>query len=85
MKEPEILEIGCSTGMLSFMIAPHVHSVIAIDAAKAMIVISLHENLVEVALPTANEVGRVRTLTRSCIYIMTTNLTLVFQMLNEGI
>ena len=32
-----VLEIGCGTGILSFLIAPHVDLVVAIDAAKGMI------------------------------------------------
>lgn len=33
----EVLEIGCGTGIMSFLIAPHVQRVIAIDAAQGMI------------------------------------------------
>jgi SAM-dependent methyltransferase len=33
----DVLEIGCGTGLLSFMIAPHVRSLTAVDAAKSMI------------------------------------------------
>ena len=33
----QVLEIGCGTGILSFLIAPHVERVVAIDAAEGMI------------------------------------------------
>ncbi|KAJ9655583.1 hypothetical protein H2198_005584 [Neophaeococcomyces mojaviensis] len=33
----DVLELGCGTGLLSFMIAPKVHEVVAVDAAQGMI------------------------------------------------
>jgi SAM-dependent methyltransferase len=36
-KELDILEIGCGTGLLSFMIAPYVRSLTAVDSAQGMI------------------------------------------------
>lgn len=33
----QVLEIGCGTGILSFLVAPHVERVVAIDAAEGMI------------------------------------------------
>ncbi|KAK4620003.1 hypothetical protein CLAFUW4_11114 [Fulvia fulva] len=33
----EVLEIGCGTGILSFLLAPHVQRIIAVDAAEGMI------------------------------------------------
>ena len=33
----QVLEIGCGTGIMSFLIAPHVETVVAIDAAEGMI------------------------------------------------
>ena len=33
----QVLEIGCGTGILSFLIAPHVERLVAIDAAEGMI------------------------------------------------
>ncbi|KAK3071394.1 hypothetical protein LTR53_008706 [Teratosphaeriaceae sp. CCFEE 6253] len=33
----QVLEIGCGTGILSFLIAPHVARVVAVDAAEGMI------------------------------------------------
>ena len=33
----QVLEIGCGTGILSFLIAPHVQRVVAVDAAQGMI------------------------------------------------
>ncbi|KAK5079756.1 hypothetical protein LTR70_008811 [Exophiala xenobiotica] len=36
-KKLDVLEIGCGTGLLSFMIAPKVHEVVAVDAAQGMI------------------------------------------------
>jgi SAM-dependent methyltransferase len=33
----DVLEIGCGTGLLSFLIAPYVRSVTAVDAAQGMI------------------------------------------------
>ncbi|KAK3673186.1 hypothetical protein LTR78_007026 [Recurvomyces mirabilis] len=33
----QVLEIGCGTGILSFLIAPHVQHVVAVDAAEGMI------------------------------------------------
>lgn len=33
----QVLEIGCGTGILSFLIAPHVDRVVAVDAAEGMI------------------------------------------------
>ena len=33
----QVLEIGCGTGILSFLIAPHVERLVAIDAADGMI------------------------------------------------
>lgn len=32
-----VLEIGCGTGIMSFLMAPHVQSVVAVDAAEGMI------------------------------------------------
>ncbi|WPG97363.1 Hypothetical protein R9X50_00013800 [Acrodontium crateriforme] len=32
-----VLEIGCGTGILSFLLAPHVQRVVAVDAAEGMI------------------------------------------------
>lgn len=36
-KPKQVLEIGCGTGILSLLIAPHVERVVAIDAAQGMI------------------------------------------------
>ncbi|CAN9477474.1 unnamed protein product [Alternaria alternata] len=36
-KELDVLEIGCGTGLLSFMLAPHVRSLIGVDTADGMI------------------------------------------------
>ena len=36
-KPKQVLEIGCGTGIMSFLIAPHVERVVAIDAAEGMI------------------------------------------------
>lgn len=36
-KDLDVLEIGCGTGILSFLLAPHVHRVVAVDAAEGMI------------------------------------------------
>ena len=36
-KPQQVLEIGCGTGIMSFLIAPHVERVVAIDAAEGMI------------------------------------------------
>ncbi|KAF2482286.1 S-adenosyl-L-methionine-dependent methyltransferase [Neohortaea acidophila] len=33
----QVLEIGCGTGILSFLMAPHVERIVAIDAAQGMI------------------------------------------------
>ena len=33
----DVLEIGCGTGLLSFLVAPHVHTIVAVDAAQGMI------------------------------------------------
>jgi len=33
----DVLEIGCGTGLLSFLLAPHVRSLTAVDAASGMI------------------------------------------------
>ena len=33
----QVLEIGCGTGILSYLIAPHVSRVVAVDAAEGMI------------------------------------------------
>ena len=35
--ELDVLEIGCGTGLLSFMLAPHVRSLIGVDTADGMI------------------------------------------------
>jgi SAM-dependent methyltransferase len=32
-----VLEIGCGTGLLSFTLAPHVHSLLGVDTAEGMI------------------------------------------------
>jgi SAM-dependent methyltransferase len=36
-KDVDVLEIGCGTGLLSFLVAPAVHEVVAVDAAQGMI------------------------------------------------
>jgi SAM-dependent methyltransferase len=36
-KGPQVLEIGCGTGLLSVRLAPYVRSILAIDAASGMI------------------------------------------------
>lgn len=36
-KSLNVLEIGCGTGLLSFLVAPVVHKVVAVDAAPGMI------------------------------------------------
>jgi SAM-dependent methyltransferase len=36
-KTLDVLEIGCGTGLLSFLIAPHVRSITAVDSAQGMI------------------------------------------------
>src|SRR4051794_25281256 len=33
----DVLEIGCGTGLLSFMLAPHVRSLVGVDTADGMI------------------------------------------------
>jgi SAM-dependent methyltransferase len=33
----DVLEIGCGTGVLSFMVAPYVHSIVAVDPAEGMV------------------------------------------------
>src|SRR5438874_2009683 len=33
----DVLEIGCGTGLLSFMMAPHVRSLTAVDSSNGMI------------------------------------------------
>lgn len=33
----DVLEIGCGTGLLTFMVAPHVQEIVAVDAAAGMI------------------------------------------------
>jgi SAM-dependent methyltransferase len=33
----DVLEIGCGTGLLSLLVAPHVRAVVAVDAAQGMI------------------------------------------------
>ncbi|KAK4493739.1 hypothetical protein PRZ48_014924 [Zasmidium cellare] len=37
ISELEVLEIGCGTGVLSFLLAPHVKRIVAVDAAEGMI------------------------------------------------
>ncbi|KAK5115113.1 hypothetical protein LTR62_001810 [Meristemomyces frigidus] len=37
LEPKQVLEIGCGTGILSFLIAPHVQRVVAVDAAEGMI------------------------------------------------
>ena len=34
---PQVLDLGCGTGILSFLLAPHVHRIVAVDAAEGMI------------------------------------------------
>ncbi|PSN66460.1 S-adenosyl-L-methionine-dependent methyltransferase [Corynespora cassiicola Philippines] len=36
-KDLDVLEIGCGTGLLSFMLAPHVRSLVGVDTADGMI------------------------------------------------
>ncbi|CBX96630.1 hypothetical protein IAQ61_005506 [Plenodomus lingam] len=36
-RDLRILEIGCGTGLLSFMLAPHIHSLLGVDTAPGMI------------------------------------------------
>ncbi|KAH9877887.1 hypothetical protein J1614_003104 [Plenodomus biglobosus] len=36
-KDFDVLEIGCGTGLMSFMLAPHVRSLIGVDTADGMI------------------------------------------------
>lgn len=36
-KTLDVLEIGCGTGLLTFMVAPHIHEIVAVDAATGMI------------------------------------------------
>ncbi|OCK77997.1 S-adenosyl-L-methionine-dependent methyltransferase [Lepidopterella palustris CBS 459.81] len=36
-KDIDVLEIGCGTGLLSFMLAPHVRSLVGVDTAEGMI------------------------------------------------
>lgn len=36
-KELDVLEVGCGTGLLSFMLAPHVRSIVGVDTAEGMI------------------------------------------------
>ncbi|KAL6709118.1 hypothetical protein ACN47E_001934 [Coniothyrium glycines] len=36
-KNFDVLEIGCGTGLLSFMLAPHVRSLVGVDTAEGMI------------------------------------------------
>ncbi|KAK1808867.1 hypothetical protein LTR12_016761 [Friedmanniomyces endolithicus] len=38
-KHLQVLEIGCGTGILSFLLAPHVARVVAVDAAEGMIAV----------------------------------------------
>ncbi|KAK1812063.1 hypothetical protein LTR12_013566 [Friedmanniomyces endolithicus] len=38
-KHLQVLEIGCGTGILSFLLAPHVARIVAVDAAEGMIVV----------------------------------------------
>ncbi|KAK0248432.1 hypothetical protein LTS09_016412 [Friedmanniomyces endolithicus] len=38
-KHPQVLEIGCGTGILSFLLAPHVARIVAVDAAEGMIAV----------------------------------------------
>lgn len=38
-----VLEIGCGTGLLSLMLAPHVRSLTAVDAAEGMIDVLTHK------------------------------------------
>lgn len=38
-----VLEIGCGTGLLSLMLAPHVRSLTAVDAAEGMIEVLSHK------------------------------------------
>ncbi|KAF2141645.1 uncharacterized protein K452DRAFT_351202 [Aplosporella prunicola CBS 121167] len=33
----DVLEIGCGTGLMSFMLAPHVHSLMGVDTAEGMV------------------------------------------------
>ena len=35
--QQQVLEIGCGTGILSFLLAPHVKRIVAVDAAQGMI------------------------------------------------
>lgn len=37
LSEVDVLEIGCGTGILSFLLAPHVKRIVAVDAAEGMI------------------------------------------------
>ena len=37
MTNYDVLEIGCGTGVLSFMMAPNIHTLTAVDAAEGMI------------------------------------------------
>lgn len=37
IKPHQVLEIGCGTGTLSFLVAPHVERIVAVDAAEGMI------------------------------------------------
>lgn len=36
-KEVDVLEIGCGTGLLTFLVAPSVREIVAVDAAEGMI------------------------------------------------
>ncbi|KAF2705943.1 S-adenosyl-L-methionine-dependent methyltransferase [Pleomassaria siparia CBS 279.74] len=36
-KDLDVLEIGCGTGLLSFLVAPHVRSLVGVDTADGMI------------------------------------------------
>ncbi|KAK0292543.1 hypothetical protein LTR35_000572 [Friedmanniomyces endolithicus] len=38
-KHLQVLEIGCGTGILSFLLAPHVARIVAVDAAEGMIAV----------------------------------------------
>lgn len=36
-RKPDVLEIGCGTGLLTLRLVPYVRSIVAIDAAEGMI------------------------------------------------
>jgi SAM-dependent methyltransferase len=36
-KQPDVLEVGCGTGLLSMMVAPRCHRMVAVDAAEGMV------------------------------------------------